>query len=154
MSSATQQTENRSKKTKNGKSFVAAMRRWATQTKTNKEQIAEKAVSKISLLQKPVLMYVVSARMLAEVTHHGARIFGELLTREELRQRLETLIANAVQDSANRVNEAANIIEAMSKSEDIQSAFVSIKDAVKDFDETMSGLVRDDIEGHLDMVVH
>ena len=154
MSSATQQTENRSNKTKNGKSFVAAMRKWAMRTKTDKVEIAEKAVSKISLLQKPVRMYVVSARVIAEVTHHGARILGELLTREELRQRLETLVANAVQDSANRVNEAANIIEAMSKDEDIQSAFISIKEAVKDFDETMSELVRDEIERDLDMAVH
>ncbi len=125
------------------------MRKWAMRTKTDKVEIAEKAVSTISLLQKPVRMYVVSARMLAEVTHHGARILGELLTREELRQRLETLVANAVQDSANRVNEAANIIETMSKNEDIQGAFVSIKEAVKDFDETMSKLARDDIEEDL-----
>lgn len=78
--------------------------------------------------------------MVTSVATGVAVVCEEMSENPQLREQVVTLVANIVDNAAARLNELANIMEALSKSEKVQDAIVNANRAATDFAEVAHGI--------------
>ena len=106
---------------------IKKMRKTAMKLKTNKTGYAEKTFSALELVRVGVKGYHESLQLRVNQAGKVLALIGEVQKDSALKTQVITLIGNCVQDAANRVNEAANVLEAALKNKAISNNWAGIK---------------------------
>jgi hypothetical protein len=119
------------------------LRKTAKQARLGKNFIADAFVegfAKSGMIQSDMCLKAL------EIYTHAFRatrtIFAEVEKNPKFRAQIETLVANIVEDVAARINEFANVLESVSKSEDVVQAFDDATIAIAGLLEQYSSLRR------------
>lgn len=94
---------------------VGKIRGLAAKMKTGKKLAAETVIKGLKLARKPLDGMFIYQRAVTETIRAVNVCLQTAISNSQTVEAVKTLVANTVQDAANRVNEAANLVEMVGK---------------------------------------
>ena len=107
--------------------IVDSLRKKAAKLKDGKSETADAAVGGLFSIRKVLEQQLDSAKKKVVMMEAGMAMLSEVASSKPLTGMLKTLVGNVVQDCANRINEAANMVEALQKNEVIAAKLDEVK---------------------------
>ena len=110
--------------------LVSSIRKTANELKEAKHAVGTSAVNGLKWLLKPIEGYLGGLRATLSAVTSVHTCLSVAVENKSTAEAIQQLMSNFVQDSANRLNEAANIIEHLGKDVRVQQAVEDAKIAV------------------------
>ena len=121
--------------------IVNAMRAKAKSWKDKKKEAGDGILGGIDRGRLYMRAVVCTYKMSATVAEATARAVERILEDPQLRNMATSIVGNVVQDAGNRLNELANLVEAITKDEEFQAAMSRAGEDIERFKKAQSGLM-------------